>query len=186
MLKNLTEAERKTLIGWAILGIAIFIVVILLKDEIIGTRYKDKVVLDKEYKLVQDYNRYYTVAGAVNKYYSFLSSNDAEAVMKILEDYYVKDNEITKENVLERVKSSDIDISFTPGIMCKKTYSKATTSYYLVGEEIPTFIHEGDESTLIDTTGLTKRYYDVTLYEDQFAFSIKPITEKEYNNECNS
>lgn len=184
MLKNLTRAERNTLTIWAIVAIVIFILVIIFKFEVGTKGYGEKVKLDKSYSIVQDYDRYYTVVTAINKYYAFINSGDTEAILKILDEGYVKDEKLNNDNVLNHVCTSKEQLTYSSSIMCQKRYAEDEVSYYVSGREKTMFNVEGDDSTIIKDDNLGEVYYNVTLYESLFVFSIKPISVKEFGDEC--
>lgn len=173
MFKDLTEVERKTLTVWAIVGVIVLVLAIIVKIEFID-KYHGNVKLDKKFTIVKDYDRYYTVSSVLTKYYEFINSKDYDAVIKILDEDYVKENKLTVKNVDNKLTSSQANISYKPNIMCKKTIAKGVTEYVVDGKEITQ--NKGDK--------IGTKYYKVTLYEEELTFSIKPITKKVYGGEC--
>ena len=100
MARKMSDAEKKTLIFWGILGIIIFAGVLLLKfvvkvDFLNPTDYSQEV-----YELERDRNRFYTVNSALIKFYSFVNADDADSVLNILDESYIRDNALTSDNVL--------------------------------------------------------------------------------------
>ena len=174
MARKMSDAEKKTLIFWGILGIIIFAGVLLLKfvvkvDFLNPTDYSQEV-----YELERDRNRFYTVNSALIKFYSFVNADDADSVLNILDESYIRDNALTSDNVLESISTSDQSISFSAKLMCSKDLSDTMTSYLVEGEETGT--NTG--------TFIAQKYYRVVLDQEHFRFSVKPITDEEYRGEC--
>lgn len=184
MFKNLTQVEKKTLTIWAVAAIVIFILVIIFRVELTTDGYGEDAQIDKDYLIVHDYNRYYTVSTALNKYYGFINAKEAEALLKILDKDYIKNEKLNEDNVVKRLSVTDEQITFNTGIMCQRRYAKDKVSFYVTGKEENIFVYEGDDETLNSTENLGTRYYEVKLYESKSLFSVEPITEKEFGDEC--
>lgn len=185
-LQDLTEQERKTLTVWGIIGIVVFLFAVIFKVAIIDKdkNSNPKAVLDKTYSVVQDYDRYYTVVGALERYYGYINAGDELSLVKVLNQDYVKDKKITEENVLDYLVNSDVEVSFEPGLMCKKTVAVGKTNYLFKVKEVPVFLQEGDEFTDTTDASLTYAYYQILLDGNTLHFSVKPISKDSFGDEC--
>lgn len=185
IFSDLTEEEKKTLTYWGLFGIIAFMLVILFSFLYVENKKnntgKDA---DKGYSIVYDQNHYYTVIGAVDKYYQFINMSDAKALMKILDTNYVKDKKIKESNVLDIVKNSEIMLAFDPGVMCKKDNGKGQISYLIRVKEKPYFTVSGDDETIIEDKSLSNMYYRVMMDHKELSYSITLISEKEYGDAC--
>lgn len=173
MLKNLSVEERKTLIIWLIVGIIFFLGVILFK--VFEPSKKPTIDYSKEeYQIVLDHDRYYTVIGALSKYYSFLNANDYQSVLKILDATYVKDKQLSEDNIGVVITSGDYKVSYIPNIMCHKGIDQGITSYVIKGSE------KNSNSSKV----IRSQYYEVILDANNTHFSVKPIEEAFFKEVC--
>ncbi len=174
--EKITKEEKKVLSIWA--GVVVVLVVVLLIlnhffpiKTLLSSLYGTKSEIIKNYEILGDYSRYATVSGTLQKYYSFVNAKDYDAVIKILNEEYVKKNKITKDNVADFIEFPDDKyITFDPNIMYRKTLKEGVYSYIMDGE-----IEERDTGDV-----LGKTYYQVILDGNTFLFSVKPLTEEEY------
>ncbi len=173
MMESLTPEEKKTLIVWAIVGIIIFL--FILGYSFIYLDSKEKLYVDEEYKIVKNYDRYYTVMGTINKFYAFYNAKSYESVLHILNSNYVKENSITLDNIREFFPEVKEFMSYNGKIMCSKNLDKGITSYII----------EGNETKMNTGEIVEKKYYNVILDGNEFVFSIEPIDEEFYGGNCN-
>lgn len=173
MKEKLNPEEKKILIMWAVVGCIIFLLALGYKFIYLDSKEED---YSKEvYKIVDDYDRYYTVIGAINKFYAFYNAKTYDSVLNVLNSDYIKENGITKDNIKEFFPEKNTNINYKGKIMCSKNLDKGITSYLIEGKE--TEMNTGKE--------LEKKYYEVILDGNQFAFSIEPIDEEFYGGNCN-
>lgn len=175
MIKNLDPAEKKTLFAWLIIGIVILLILVIVRVINPNIFFKNKVDYSKNsYQILKDYNRYYTVLGAINKYYSFINAESYESVIHILDKTYVEDNKIDEKNVLNFISQSDKALSYKGSIMCYKELDSGITSYITSGKE--TMMNSLDDNKDV--------FYEVILDSNHFTFSIKPIDAQSYGGYC--
>lgn len=171
---SLSEAERKTLIVWAIVAVIVFIIVLLIKVNPKEDAEKELITAPGT-NYVNDRNRYYTVKNAITKYYSFINARDYDSVLKILDSNYIKDNKIDLDTVTNYVSNEDIQVSYNTGVMCLKSVKKGVYTYAIEGNEIG-----------MNTGNLIKvRYYEMILDGNTSLFSVRPIEENYYKEVCN-
>ena len=185
--KDLTEAEKKTLTAWGIGGLIIFLCAIFFKVTILDKQNvedAEKPKLDTHFSIVKDYNRYYTVSVALERYYQYINNENTDALLKVLNPDYIKSKKITKDNVLDFVDNSDIAITFEHKMMCKKTYDVGKTRYLFKVKEVPLFLMDGDDFTDIKDPSLTYAYYQIDLDGNTSTYNVKPISEKVYGDDC--
>lgn len=173
MFKDLTEVERKTLIAWAIIGVLILIIAIIFKIEFVD-KYDSNFKADKHFIVVKDYDRYYTVAGTMTKFYEYINQKEYKSLLNIIDEDYVRKNKLTEKNIDNTFASSNKDITFKTYIMCKKNIKSGVTEYMV----------EGDEVEQITGDRIGKKYYKITLNEKEMTFAIEPISKKLYGGEC--
>lgn len=173
---NISESQRKVLSIWALIAVIIFALVILLavtlkreKEDAI-----DEITAASSNKII-DRNRYYTVRGAITKYYSYLNMKDVSAILKILNKDYVEDNDLTKDNVFDELLDTDKQLSYTTGIMCLKSIDKG----------VYTYVTEGSEIGINTGAVIGDKYYQITLDGNTSLFNLFPIDEDIYKEVCN-
>lgn len=175
---SLTAQEKKVLSFW---GIALLIIIIALSifnflfpEVSIFAYFKNKEKVQYNYSEVSDFSRYSTVSAAIEKYYSFLSMKDYNSVLKILDEEFIKENNITSTNIKSHIFIPESIVSYQPNIMYGKTKNGIMT--YLVDGSVVNF-STGEE--------LKKEYLKVKLDGNTFHFSVRPIDEKEYKEVSN-
>lgn len=86
---------------------------------------------------VDNYSKFYTLSNSANMYVSYIGVDDNSDVYLLLDDEYIKENEITKENVISKVKDFETsNPSFRVTKMLEKVTGKSTKKYYLKGNLI--------------------------------------------------
>lgn len=172
---KLSESERKVLVFWAVFGIIIFMLVLLIffkkndnnKEEI------NKITKENSNYII-DHNRYYTVKNAITKFYSFINAKNNEAIYKILNEKYIKENAITEDNVMDYLTEADIILAYQSGKMCLKSAKKGVYHFVIEGVEIKA--NTGDE--------IHDMYYEIVLDGNTSLFNIKPIESDEFAGVC--
>ena len=171
MANRLNEQEKKVLTFWGI-GLIVVIVLLLIINfffpiknifDSFSNRSSNK---DTKYKLVDDFTRYSTVSAAIEKFYSFINMKDYDSAIKILDEEYVKENDINKDNLSSFIFMSDKFITYKSDIMYTKD-TKGKVLYFVRGDIISS------------NTGVkyNTQYLKVCLDGNTFHFSITPISE---------
>lgn len=172
MFKDLSYEERKVLLIWCVVGVIIFAFAIVLKLFVVNE--ENSKIYAEPYKVLQDRDRYYTVNGALTKYYSFINAKNYKSVVNILDNKYVLDNGINENNVSEYLTKTENLLSYVPKVMCFKLIGEGITSYYV----------EGHEVSMNTSKELDSKYYEVILDGNDLVFSVKPLDEKTYGGKC--
>lgn len=154
----------------------VMIIISLMLISILGLLYfKDtdtdnSINKDIKYTLLNDYSRFFTVDSCVYKYISYLSSGDKASVIKILDNNYVKSNEITESNLYQFINRLEGNYTYKS----KKIYfvknDDSHITYYVDGYLLQEVI---DESPI-----KTEQYFVVKMDLKNYLFSITP-----YNGE---
>lgn len=176
MIKNLSDAEKKTLLVWFIAAIIILLILVFVK--IVWPNFTSKSQTDyskNEYSVVSDYNRYYTVSNAISKYYAFINAHEYTSVYHILDESYTKEMNVDESTVINIISDADKALSYRPRLMCSKDIAEGITSYIVEGEEGGMNSLESDQTL----------YYEVVLDGNTFHYSIKPIEEDFFGGNCN-
>lgn len=121
--------EHKNIIHILIILILYAIIILLLN--------KLNVFNKKTLEEVDNYSIFYTVSNSASLYLNKLASNDASNVYSLIDSEYIEENNITEENVIEKLKTFDIEF---PSIRVTNMYQKKEfsniTTYYLKGNLI--------------------------------------------------
>lgn len=173
---NISESERKVLIIWIIIAVIIVSIVMVVQIMFGGfTKDDGSGITAKDSRVVNDRNRYYTVKGALTKYYSFVNAKDYDSVLKILDEKYVDDNKITVDNVDEKINIEDYQLSYETRVMCLKSAKKG----------VYTFVVDGIEVKMMSGEELDRKYYEIVMDGNTSLFSVKPINVDKYEEVCN-
>lgn len=148
---------------------AVILVIILVMFGIYNLFFKkskEEKIDTKTITVVKDNDRFYTVASCVNKYLSYLSSNDVDNLYLLLNDGYKKENNITKENINDFIKTTMEFITFNPRKMFEQRLSKDVYKYYVKG-----YIRK---DTFNDIGSKEEYYIIVIMDQSNLTFSIMP------------
>lgn len=125
-------------------GIVIVVIIVVAIGIIVGKNII-KITEDEEnsddYKLttregtyvVTDANDFYTATGCVRKYLTAAYGKDPNELVQLLSEDYKQKNKITKENVLEKVKTYQASNVFEPKRIYEKEISNTIKRYYVFG-----------------------------------------------------
>ena len=176
---NISNQEKKVLTYWGIGLVVIMVIVIILNfffpmSNVFSELFKRNDKESNKYVLVDDFSRYSTVSAAIEKFYSFQNMKDYDSVLKILDEEYVKENNITKDNIDKYLFITTNPLSYQPNKMYMRKV-KGVMTFYVDGKVIN------------QTKGIEyrKQYLKVVLDGNTFHFSIRPIEESEYNEVAN-
>ena len=163
------EKNQKVLaivLAIAVIGLGVY--------KLFFSKNNDKDKLDTEtISIVTDSNRFYTVAGCIDKYYAYLSSDNKDNLLILLSDEYKKENNITAENIYSYIKKMDNFYTFSPSIMYYQRLSKDTYKYYVSGSLEGTYLNFKGEPEEI--------YIVVILDESNTTFAIEPYDGEIFN-----
>lgn len=148
--------------------VLVILVIIVLGINLFKDNDKDKI--DKSINLLEDRNRFFEVSNSVDKFIKFVSSRDNDSVYKILNEEYLKNNNITKENVLNIVPNISGNYVFGATSMYEQQLDKTTYKYYVKGYYY--------QETIDGNSSKTDYYVIVYFYTKSMTFSIEP-----YNGE---
>lgn len=101
MANRLSNQEKKVLSFWGI-GLIVFILIIMIINyffpikNLIYQLSNHEGNKNTKYRLVDDYTRYSTVSGAIEKFYSFINMKEYDSAIKILDEEYVKEKMLIK------------------------------------------------------------------------------------------
>ncbi len=173
---SINESQKKVLTIWAIIGIVILLAVIIIAifTPVEKKEQEENITATNSNKII-DRSRYYTVKNAITKYYSYINMHDYESVLQILDESYIRDNDLNKENIKKVLPQSDLSISYQSRIMCLKDIKDGVYSFSVEGEEI-----SANTGSLIN-----EKYYEIVLDGNTSAFSLKPIDKTIYEEVCN-
>ena len=178
-LLNVSKQEKKVLSYWGV-GLLVFIAIIVILNfffpvsNVVSSFFNKNTKSDSKYALVSDFSRYSTVSASIEKFYAFINMKDMDAVIKILDEKYVSEKNITESNIKNYLFITPEFLSFQPGKMYQRKINKLL--YYYV---------EGDVINANTGEFYKKEYYKVVLDGSTFHFSITPVGESDFNEVVN-
>ncbi len=153
----------------------ILVIICLILISIVGLLYlnnddKVEVVKKDNYILLNDYSRFFTVNSCIYKYITYLSGNNSDALMSVLDDEYVNSNNITKDNVYNFLNKLDGNYTFKSKKIYYQEVDKNYITYYVMGDLVKEVL---DESPIKQ-----EEYYKVNMDLKDQLFSIAPYDGK--------
>ena len=148
----------------------ILIIIILILISTLGLLYlnKNNKVNNKtpNYVLLNDYSRFFTINSCLYKYISYVSNGDSDSILKILDNDYVKDNNINSNNIYNFITKLDGNYSFKAMKIVYDKDDKDYVTYYVYGYLMEEIIDELPKKE--------EKYYKVVLDLNNQTFSVTP------------
>lgn len=103
----------KTMIIVSII-LVIILLVVLLRNKNKELPFEEEIIIveKKELNLVENRSDFYTVDSCVGTYINNLNSENEEALLSLLDQSFIKNNSITKQNVIEKLDVPEYRIEF--------------------------------------------------------------------------
>lgn len=121
--------------------------------------------------VVNDYQIYFNINSIINKYYMEITNGNYKQVLGMLDDYYIKSNNITGSNITNFITTGYQNITFYSKSMYMKS-NKKLAYYFVDGEEQ---LYSFTEQKLTEKEHVT---YLVTVDKVNDTFGIMPIATK--------
>lgn len=119
-----------------------------------------------EYKLLNDYSRFFTIDSCVYKYITYVSNSKTEDILKVLDSNYVRDNNINSTNLYNYVGTLEGSYTFKTKKIYYEILNNNYIRYYVYGYLI---------QDSLDSIGKKEDYYViVNLDSKNQLFSITP------------
>ena len=143
--------KKNILIPIIVLLIFMIIVIILIMNMNKETNNEQQLITEqneqKVVKKVESASAYFTVQSCINKYISYVSSKNTDSILKTIDSEYIIKNNITEENVLEKVEQISVGTIFEANKMYEEEIDSDNKIYYVLG----TLKQDGLENyTIID------------------------------------
>ena len=130
--------------------------------------------IDTTVVALSDVNRFFTIDSAISKYFSYVTSKNSTSLLKILDEDYIKRNNITPSNIYNFVGNYDSNIRASLKEAYQvSSYDNIYKYYVKVALKLETLY----ESTLQEYV-----YYIVTINENELTFAVEPVSETFYLN----
>ena len=114
--------------------IAIILVIVTIIVLVIAYSSKDNdKIKEEKINIVTNYSNFYTVDSCLNRFIIYLSSKDIDSIMSIMNDDFIKKNDITKDNVLDLFDEVDDGASFVSKKIYYTKVNKNIDKYYVYG-----------------------------------------------------
>lgn len=131
---------------------------------------KQEKIDTKTISVLTDNSRFYTVSSCVSKFLSFLTGKDTDKLYVLLDENYVKENNVTKENIYNFLGTYDNELIFSPKKIFEQRISENIYKYYVKGYISP---------DIMDSIGEKQDYYIIVIQDQEnMTFSIVPYDGK--------
>lgn len=162
LLQNKDSTENKNIIGN--------------EDYVSNISDKETGIDEEEIKILKDRNEFFTAASCVDTYLGYLSKSDSEILYELIDKSYIKEKNITKDNILTQLENVREYNQFYPKIIyCKTNQETLITSYYIIGQI---------EKVSLDENEPREEYY-ITINMDKNNGTFSVIPGKEMFQEIN-
>ena len=121
-------------------------------------------------EIVTNPNEFFTVSSCVDQYYSYLSANEVESLMTILDKKYIEKNNIDNSNIINKLNGDSNQYIFSPKEAYRRQISENVVKYYITG------IKQKELMDVIEN--VKEEQYEITLYHQNSTFTIKPYSGK--------
>lgn len=119
--------------------------------------------------IVKSSSKFYTVSGCVNRYLNYLYNEDIDNLIILLDDSFIKDNNVSKKNLFDKISKLDGKYTFEARKMYEQVLSKNVTKYYIKGylvkEGINSNINDKIDYYLIIILDVNNSTYSVIPYD---------------------
>lgn len=122
-------------------------------------------------KIVTDASKFYTVNSCIYRFSTYLADNDVDSVYKIVDENFINDNNITKQNILDNFYEILPDYTFISKKMYSSIVNENITKYYVYGVYQPNSLFDDTDIYEVESTDA---YYIVYLDNSKSIFSIEP------------
>lgn len=182
--------KRKILVVIIVLVIIVLIILgILLKESNTDSNNIENLtnsVVDKNtienLEEVKGATAYFTVESCVNKYITYVSMQDKDSVYKLLDNKYIQENNITENNVLEKIDNMNELAIFEADKMYVQEIDENNSKYYVSG-----LIKQEDIGNVEQKTVINDNYnIAVVLNFKDMIFSVIPLDDGGIFNEKNN
>ncbi len=154
--------------------LAVIAVIILIVSNVVNNKNEDK----KSINIVTNYSNFYTVNSCLYRFITYLSSNDKQSLLLVLDENYKKKNKVNENNVIEIIGSVDADSTFVSQKMYYERLNKNITKYYVYGNIEK---NQMDEDGTIDSESSNEKYFIVYLDSTNKTFSVEPYSGEIFN-----
>lgn len=153
---------------------AIILVIITILVVVISAILKKEEKTDEfKINIVTNYSNFYTVNSCLYRTITYITSNDRESLLLILDDKYEKENNINENNILDIFGDIKENSTFVSEKMYYQKINDNIMKYYVYG-----YIEENaiadDEFTIESQKDY--RYFIVYLDTNNKTFSIEPYS----------
>ena len=127
----------------------------------------NKPVINKEISRLNNDEEYFAVQNAINYFYTMIHSSDKDETLSILDNEFVNENGINKDNLLEKFNLNNLLISFISEEIYYNDNSNITY-YFIKGYIIESPVEEGNIS-------YSPNKYYLLIVDMNNHFVIKPL-----------
>ena len=155
-----------------LLAIVLVIITIIV---VVGTMLFSKKSSDEgnDIKIVTNYSNFYTVSSCLYRTITYISNNEKENLLLVLNDSYKNKNSINEENILSAFPTIVQNSTFVAKKMYYETLGNNITKYYVYGY---TELEQLFDNSLLTTQDRKEMYFIVYLDSKNKTFSVEPYS----------
>ena len=170
------------IIALMVLGITMFLITHKsIKQEDTNVIQKETITSGKEKVNFNDMEpvksaiAFFTVQNCINKYIGYVTEENADGIYKVLDKDFIQENNITKDNVVNKIPKLEEEVEFSAEQMYMEEINENQIKYYAVG-----VIAKSDGHGEVDEENFEKNeennfHIMVLLNVEEMTFSIIPL-----------
>ena len=151
--------------------LAIFLVLLTIIVVTISFISKRQISNESKINIVIKPSSFFTVNSCLNRVITYISKKDAKSLISTLDGNYIKDNNITEENVLNQFEINLENPTFVSKKMYYQKINQNITKYYVAGILKENILHDYDP---VEKEPTQYTYFIVNLDSDNGIFTIEP------------
>ena len=161
------DKSKLTAIILVIITIVVVVISFITKD-----KQENKV---EDINIVTNYSNFYTVDSCLYRTITYMASKDKDSLYLLLNDNYKKENNITKENIMNLFSDVNENSTFITKKMYYQNISNNITKYYVYGIIQDNYLFEDEDITQLESID---KYFIVYLDTNNKTFSIEPYSKE--------
>lgn len=161
-----------------LLVLLLFVSIIVIITRFISTDNENNPIKkDTKISNVSSYSKFFTLDECANKYIKYLQKQDKDSLIKLLSTNYQQENNISINNVLDKLDNlTDSEYSFQSKMIKQEKLSHKKTKYYVYGLLKKDIINNNDlgrDYYLIITVNEKNNLFEVTPYNGKIFKEVK-------------
>lgn len=162
--------NKKNILVFSIIGVIFLLISLLAYISYKNQEKKDYLIEEKKYEvpnefdLVNEYSIFFSVSNNINSFLKYYESKNSDAILGILNDDFIDENNIRRSNLYEVLpKLDEKGLGFKAKRMYQKNYDN-NILFYVIGD-VTSSVYDTDKVVLEDTVYIVLVDYNTVSFE---------------------